>query len=261
MLAMDDNDAAFLWETEALRTSPVRSEPESPSRDVAPTAEQWVTLRDAHYETGIPVETLRKWARRKSVPSSMEQTEFGTRRMISLEAVIARAHTLGRPLTPVPLDRRDLHETDASAGSDPRPAETRRVPQRAAEPEPAPGPEPGETADPAASMDAAASIDAVAPEGTVLVPIAAWDKMLMQLGNLHEAGQQLAEAKERAAKAETEAKFLRERLRELRAASERDSPVDPAPSTGGAEAEETAPPEKMWRYVYRGWSRRRKPTR
>jgi hypothetical protein len=50
----------------------------------------------------------------------------------------------------------------------------------------------------------------------MLVPIDAWDKMLLQLGNLHEAGQQLAEARERAGKAETEAKFLRERLAELR---------------------------------------------
>lgn len=50
----------------------------------------------------------------------------------------------------------------------------------------------------------------------MVVPIEAWDKMLLQLGNLHEAGQQLAEARERAGKAETEAKFLRERLAELR---------------------------------------------
>jgi hypothetical protein len=50
----------------------------------------------------------------------------------------------------------------------------------------------------------------------MLVPIAAWDKMLMQLGNLHKAGQELAEARERAARAETEATFLRERLAELR---------------------------------------------
>ena len=50
----------------------------------------------------------------------------------------------------------------------------------------------------------------------MIVPIAAWDKMLMQLGNLHEAGQQLAESRERAAKAETEVKFLRERLGEMR---------------------------------------------
>ncbi|HEX2403235.1 MAG TPA: hypothetical protein VHM29_00925, partial [Acidimicrobiia bacterium] len=60
--------------------------------------------------------------------------------------------------------------------------------------------------------------DVVAPPpGTMLVPIDAWDKMLLQLGNLHQAGQQLAEARERAARAETEAEFLRERLAELRA--------------------------------------------
>jgi hypothetical protein len=246
MHAMDDNDAAFLWETEALRTSQRRSETETPSEVGDPIAGQWVTLRDAHYETGIPIETLRKWARRKSVPSSMEQTEFGTRRMIPLEAVIARAHALGRPLTPVPTDRRDLHETEPAAPPAPRPADLQPEPQPTAESEPASGPKPEPTA------------EAAAPEGTVLVPIAAWDKMLMQLGNLHEAGQQLAEAKERAAKAETEAKFLRERLREMRATPELHSPVDPSPSTGDPATEEDAPPEKMWRYVYRGWSRRRK---
>jgi len=51
----------------------------------------------------------------------------------------------------------------------------------------------------------------------MLVPIDAWDKMLIQLGNLHQAGEQLADARERAAKAETEAKFLKERLTELKA--------------------------------------------
>jgi hypothetical protein len=50
----------------------------------------------------------------------------------------------------------------------------------------------------------------------MLVPRDAWDRLLAQLGNLHEAGRQLAEARERAAKAETEAIFLRERLAELR---------------------------------------------
>ena len=59
-----------------------------------------------------------------------------------------------------------------------------------------------------------------APAGTMIVPIDAWEKMLLQLGNLHEAGQQLAEARERAAKAETEAHFLRERLAEHRARSD-----------------------------------------
>ena len=54
----------------------------------------------------------------------------------------------------------------------------------------------------------------------MLVPRDAWDRLMDQLGNLHEAGLHLAEARERAAKAETEASFLRERLAEMR--SERD---------------------------------------
>ena len=54
-------------------------------------------------------------------------------------------------------------------------------------------------------------------DGTsMLVPRDAWDRLLAQLGHLHEAGQQLADARERAAKAETEATFLRERLAEMR---------------------------------------------
>jgi DNA-binding transcriptional MerR regulator len=55
-------------------------------------------------------------------------------------------------------------------------------------------------------------------DGTaMLVPRDAWDRLMDQLGNLHEAGLLLAAARERAAKAETEAGFLRERLAELRA--------------------------------------------
>jgi len=60
----------------------------------------------------------------------------------------------------------------------------------------------------------------VADATTMLVPRDAWDKLMDQLGNLHEAGQMMAEARERAAKAETEVVFLRERLSDLR--SERD---------------------------------------
>lgn len=50
----------------------------------------------------------------------------------------------------------------------------------------------------------------------VLVPVDEWARILSQLGNLHQAGRELAEARERAAKAETESSFLRERLREMR---------------------------------------------
>ncbi len=69
----------------------------------------------------------------------------------------------------------------------------------------------------------------------MLVPRHAWDKLMDQLGNLHQAGQQLAEARERAARAETEARFLRERLGEMR--QERDTlrrrvGEEPAPARG-----------------------------
>lgn len=54
----------------------------------------------------------------------------------------------------------------------------------------------------------------------MIVPRDAWDRLMDQLGNIHESGLLLSEARERAAKAETEAAFLRERLSEMR--SERD---------------------------------------
>jgi hypothetical protein len=74
------------------------------------------------------------------------------------------------------------------------------------------------------------------PEGAILVPLDQWTRILNQLGNLHEAGQALADARERAAKAETESTFLRERLKEMRArldeveraASEPPPPIEPA---------------------------------
>ena len=50
----------------------------------------------------------------------------------------------------------------------------------------------------------------------LLVPIQAWENVLKQLGNLHEANQLMAESRERAAKAEAEAEFLREKLKNTR---------------------------------------------
>ena len=50
----------------------------------------------------------------------------------------------------------------------------------------------------------------------MLVPISAWKKVLDQLGNLHEADKLMAEARERAAKAEAESEFLREKLKNTR---------------------------------------------
>ena len=51
---------------------------------------------------------------------------------------------------------------------------------------------------------------------SLLVPLDAWNTVLSQLGNLHESSQLMAEARERAAKAEEEADFLREKLKNTR---------------------------------------------
>lgn len=164
---MAEGDSAFLWETEALRSTAPRPTPPPTDRDP-----DWVSLRQAHEKTGIPISTLRKWARRAAIPTFLEETPTSQLRMVSLRGVLEHADDLGREV---------------------------------AQDVPPPPPKPALAAEPET------------PPGTMLVPIDAWDKMLMQLGNLHEAGQQLAEARERAAKAETESGFLRERLAELRA--------------------------------------------
>ena len=112
-----------------------------------------------------------------------------------------------------------------------------------------------------ASRDAPVALEERAYEGNLLVPIDAWNKMLTQLGNLHEAGQQLAEARERAARAETEVVFLRERLKELR--EETTSP-GPSPESTAPSSQPTAPSPQprssFFSYIYRGW-RSRRPSR
>lgn len=196
---MVDKDSAFLWESEALRDSAPRHRPK-PGRHVREALDDdWLTLRQTSDVTGIPVPTLRKWARRESVPTYLQDTAVGQLRMVSLDGVYERAAVLGRtvehnptpkPTPPVPTPKRETKPTQNQT--------------------PAPTSEKG-TATPPSPPEV--------PEGTMLVPLDAWNKMLNQLGNLHQAGQDLAEARERAAKAETESKFLRERLAELRSDS------------------------------------------
>ena len=134
------------------------------------------------------------------MPTALEESADGTHRMVSLEGVKARARQLG-------------HAVD--------------------EPRPTSAPQVAPTSSPVVEEEQAAP----PPPGTMLVPIEAWDKMLHQLGNLHEAGQQLAEARERAARAETEASFLRERLAEMRAAPSQE------PATAPVQDETPIPPE------------------
>lgn len=87
------------------------------------------------------------------------------------------------------------------------------------------------------------------PEGSMLVPLDAWNRLLNQLGNLHEAGQQLAEARERAARAETEATFLRERLAELRGEMERARSAEASTEVPQSRSGQTG----LARRVYRAW--------
>jgi DNA-binding transcriptional MerR regulator len=175
-----------------------------------------VTLRDAADATAITVSTVRNWARKGRVSTKMEDRVDGPRRMVDLASVLDHARALGR--------------VDETAAQHPPPAPPEPV---AAEP---------------------ASPPTGVPEGQMLVPLDAWEKMLMQLGNLHEAGQQLADARERAAKAETEAAFLRERIADLRTQRDelRDAtprPPDPVPSP--------PPSPPVWTRLYRQWQRRR----
>lgn len=194
MRGMADRDPAFLWETEVLRTSARSASPSPPPPTGPSERNDWLTLRRASEETGIPVSTLRNWARKGRIPTTLDETPSGPRRMVSLQGVRERARRLGQER-----------------------GETRSAPPVAA-----------------ADSSMAMGRDQVStPPGTMLVPIDAWDKMLIQLGNLHQAGQQLAEARERAARAETEAAFLRERLAELREA--RTGPEESPPPTSTAE--------------------------
>ena len=181
---MANRDPAFLWETEALRTSLNQA-----STAARSAGGDWLTLREASDATGVQLSTLRNWARKGRVPTALEESAEGTHRMVSLEGVRARARQLGHQV----IESRPKSTPPVAAASPPIVEEQEMTP----------------------------------PPGTMLVPIEAWDKMLHQLGNLHEAGQQLAEARERAARAETEATFLRERLAEMRAAPSQEPATAP----------------------------------
>ena len=205
-----------MWETEALRSgiSPSRKSWSSDPSD------GWLTLRATVAATGIPISTIRKWVRKDAIPSFIHETEEGPIRMIWLEGVQERAEELGRDLPPLPDVDSENGQTGVDIEID--------LGTEDEEAEPAPEEEPPSTEEAVTATDPGSNHEP-AP-GTMVVPIEAWDKMLMQLGNLHEAGQQLAEARERAGKAETEVRFLRERLAELRTEKPEPAPK-PAPPT------------------------------
>ncbi len=92
-------------------------------------------------------------------------------------------------------------------------------------------------------------------DGMMIVPLDTWTRILEQVGNVHEAGQQLADARERAARAETENRFLHEQLRELKAqrrtvrrsASSSDPATGPGRTTDPAAAGDDAPESRLVR--------------
>ena len=235
-------DATTRWETEAIRSvGQKRQSPPKPtkshSRSDFTDNRHWVTLKEAEQATGIPTNTLRKWVRKASLPSYLEADGDLALRMVDLDAVISRAKELGREVVEQsPVSDSELPKSTPTSESEAQPSA------------------PESEGDPA----------------TMIVPVDAWNKMLNQLGNLHEAGQQLAEARERAAKAETESTFLREQLAERRAAeipagSEAPISPDPEPPPEAAQEKvETAPapadPDttSYWRYLTTGWRDRTK---
>jgi len=184
----------------------------------------WVTVREASAVTGISSTTLKKLARGKDIPSHLEKTEDGFLRIVSLEGIRRWNEQGDEEEAPLDSSKEPVDEVEE------------------------------------VDLTEDASEGTKVPEGTMLVPLDAWNKMLNQLGNLHEAGQQLAEARERAAKAETEAQFLKERLRDLRQQLEEQR----SPSEQPAKPEETGSPSgfssttSLVRKAYRDWRKNRR---
>lgn len=229
MRCVANRDSAFLWETEVLRSSRRPTTRPGPGDEHITDAGDWLTIREASETTGVPASTIRKWARHENIPSYLEKTEDGYLRIVSMRGITRWANEIGR-------DVEGLTEVEPGAG-------------------------PAETSAQAEEVDLTEAEEAPTapeiPEGTMLVPLDAWNKMLNQLGNLHEAGQQLAEARERAAKAETEAQFLRERLRELRAEAVEKARIEDEKSASLEEAP-TQTTKSLVRKIYSDWRSRRR---
>ena len=227
-------EAANRWETEAIRESRDRRSARptvSQGRKAASPVGDWRTLREVSDETGIPIGTLRKWCRRESVDSYLESDGEQTLRMLEMGSVRANAKAMGRELSrsyQPPATSRQPEEGRQEEESQ-RPTANSQQPEA-----PVPGTQ--------------YSVPSTAGEAspTMIVPIDAWNKMLNQLGNLHEAGQQLAEARERAGKAETEAKFLRERLAEMRERSQQLTADSQQPEAGKTVTGDTRQAEESY---------------
>jgi DNA-binding transcriptional MerR regulator len=177
------DDQAFVWDRNTVGRPPRRTGKPSTTASQAVEFGDRITIKEAEQRFGVSVERMRAWARDGSINALMGPGPRGGRMWLVTTESVAR-HLAD--------ERRDA-EPSAGRSPAPRPASTAAPPART-----------GPTEDGTA----------------MLVPRDAWDRLMDQLGNLHDAGVQLAEARERAARAETETTFLRERLTELR--TERD---------------------------------------
>jgi hypothetical protein len=246
------DDLAFLFgdpgpaPTRRLAVSPDSAVPRQ-ARPLPPDID-WMTLRQAHDRTSIPIATLRKWARKGKVRARLTRVEGKELRFVAFDDIVERARTLDRAVQPVVVDLREPAAVPAEVPAPPAYGSAHIEPVATVE---SVSNEPPPVA--AAEPDAPAEENVTAvPEGSILVPVDAWDRLLGQLGNLHEAGQQLADARERAAKAETESEFLRERLREMRTRAEQAEIALDVHSKAGLMPEAPAPPEPVLRI---GWRR------
>jgi len=228
-------DPAFIWDT-----------PPPPS-----LPQNWVTLDIAAKITGVPAQTIRNWARKQKVASRLMDDE----RVVLKSEVVERARKRAKAAeqknsAPPKKGKKKKKKKNRQRAEPPKPK------QAVDSPYPTEGPPPPR--DPSASV--VEPPGPPVPEGSMLVPIDEWRRLLNQLGNLHEAGQQLADARERAAKAETEAQFLKERVRELRTQLEvADQPPpepSPEPEPESEPAIEHDDPGPLWLYLVRRWGTR-----
>lgn len=216
-MAMDDFETAEFGDVRPPRpvvaVSNIRASMpvELPNSDGDPN---WWSLRTAAEKTGVPIATIRGWYRRGRVTSRKVVGAHGPQVELLAGDVDALASRRA------PTDRQSTSSITTKAPTR-RPVTKKPAAKRGG----------GRQA-----RSASDSTPPVVPEGSMLIPVDSWQKMLNQLGNLHQAGQQLAAAGERAAKAETEAMFLRERIADMR---------DQIAGLKGAEPEPPRPSEAI----------------
>ncbi len=221
MLVVMADDLAFLFNdpdlapTREPATGTAQSAERPAPREARPLPPgiDWTTLRQAHDRTSIPIATLRKWAKKGKVRARLSRIDGKELRFVAFDDVVDRARTLDRDIEPVVVDLRDPVAVQVAHTAAAPMAGNAYIEPVATVESVSKGPPP--VIEPQPDAVVAESPPAI-PEGSILVPIDAWDRLLGQLGNLHDAGQQLGDARERAAKAETEAEFLKERVREMR---------------------------------------------